>query len=164
MNIIEIEWSGPHLLDEALLAYSDTDFGLYAIYGTHNISGVDTLLYIGKVEDRNLGMRMSEHKNNYLDWAFPEYKIYFGRFGGEVHCLDAEWKSQINMSEIILIDFCQPPYNSQGLNGLVGKVKDDIIIFNWGKRHRLPFEVSTIWMQTFHHKSTWKPYSNLHNK
>lgn len=164
MRIIEINWSGAFKLDQALSAYTDIDYGLYVIYGTHNISGTDTLLYIGKVEDRNFGQRISEHKNDFLDWDFPEFTIYFGHFGAENFCLDDEWNSQINDAEKILIDFCQPPYNSQGLKGLLGKVDDNTIIFNWGKRHKLPFEVSTIWMQTSKHKGVWNPFSNLHNK
>ena len=46
--IIEIGWSGPYDLAQISKLNTNSDYGLYQIYGTHNIFGANTLLYIGK--------------------------------------------------------------------------------------------------------------------
>ena len=155
MTLFEIEWKGPFTIDEIVLLNDSIDCGLYQIYGTHNIMGTDSLMYVGQTRD-SFAARLPNR--DYIRWDYPEYKIYVGRFGGEDSCSKQDWHRQIDHAEQILIDYCQPPYNSQYLNGLSPSIADDIVILNFGKRHKLPYAVTTAWRQSSHQKGTWMPY------
>ena len=51
MKKIEIWWQGPFAIEDVKKFNSlRSDFGVYQIYGTHNIMGPNTLLYIGKAD------------------------------------------------------------------------------------------------------------------
>lgn len=158
MTLIEIEWKGPYTIQEICILNADIDYGVYQIYGTHNILGTDALLYIGQACDQTFSRRIPQRE--YITWDFPEYRIYVGRFGSSQVCTEQDWNTQINFGEQILIDYCQPPYNSQLLNGLSAGIPNDINLLNFGKRHKLPFTITTSWRQSSHNARLWKPYSN----
>lgn len=158
MTIIEVKWSGPFDLKTIQTLHSSEDFGVYQIYGTHNISGPKTLLYIGQANEQRFGGRIPQHE--WLDWDFPDFEIYVGRLGGDEQYDFDMWARQIHIVEKILIDHCQPPYNSKLLQGLDNSIDNQTLIINFGKRYKLPFEISTIWRQTKHNLGLWKPYTN----
>ena len=157
----EIEWKGPFSLEEISSLNTSIDYGIYQIYGTHNISGTDALLYVGQACDQTFSQRIPQRE--YISWEFPEYRIYIGRLGGSAVLSEEEWNKQISISEQILIDYCQPPYNSQLLNGLSASINNEINVLNFGKRHKLPFAITTSWRGSNHHKGIWKAFSNTHH-
>lgn len=158
MTLIEIDWKGPFTIEETVALNTDIDFGVYQIYGTHNILGTDALLYLGQACDQTFAQRLPQRE--YITWDFPEYRIYVGRFGSSQSCSEHDWNTQINYAEQIFIDYCQPPYNSQLLNGLSESVPSNINLLNFGKRHKLPFAITTTWKVSSFHNGQWKAYSN----
>ena len=158
MNLIEIKWEGPFTLEQVSALNSDIDYGVYQIYGTHNIIGTDSLLYIGLASAQTFSARLPQRE--WIHNEFHEFKIYIGRIGAAIGCTKDKWDQLISHTELILIDHCQPPYNSQGLNGLPNDIGNDILILNFGKRHKLPYSLTTAWQQSSFYKKNWKPYSN----
>jgi hypothetical protein len=137
---IEIWWEGPYTKEEVKAkSKGGSSYGLYQIYGTHNISGPNTLLYIGKADRQNFFKRIKQH--NWIDWESSTADIYIGRLGGVKQVDDDEWGGQIDKAERLLIYFCAPPYNSSGLKKY-GTIKDTVVL-NFNKKNRLPLEVST---------------------
>jgi hypothetical protein len=65
MNKIEINWQGPLKIEETEKLNTNIDFGIYQIYGTHNIFGPNSLLYIGKACDQYFSTRLLQHKQYY---------------------------------------------------------------------------------------------------
>ena len=61
VKVIELEWDGPHSVEQVSKFFDASDYGLYQIYGTHSVFGPDTLLYIGKAERQFFGTRFSQH-------------------------------------------------------------------------------------------------------
>jgi hypothetical protein len=68
------------------------------------------------------------------------------------------WSDQIDRAERLLIFYCSPPYNSQGLNDY-GKMEPTVVL-NYGKSKRLPYELSNLYeFSTFElPDSEWKEY------
>ena len=158
LSIIEAMWEGPYHLKEIKNFKGDSDYGLYQIYGTHNIYGPDTLLYIGKSQKRTCSERFSEHKE-WAEYEATSVDIYLGRLGGvDSTPSDRNWEDQIDQAERLLIYYCTPPYNSQGLNKL-GKIPTTIVL-NYGKRKKLPHEFSNIdeLSSYWKNESNWKLY------
>jgi hypothetical protein len=158
MAIIEIKWIGAYNPTTISSLRSSEDFGVYQIYGNHNISGPKTLLYIGQANDQFFGVRIPQH-----EWVSLEQldcEIYVGKLGSSEQCSPATWTKQVNIVEKLLVDYCQPPFNSQLLQGLDNLIDDETLLFNFGKRFKLPFEVSTMWRNSTFNQSIWKPYSN----
>jgi len=149
IEAIEIVWDGPYDFEQAIKkSDQDEDYGVYQLYGTHLIFGSDAILYIGKARDRTFSVRLKEHKKYWVDWEASKLQIYLGRIGGlkPARAVKGEWRdweTQIDRVERLLVYYCAPPYNSSGLNGF-GKMKPTILM-NYGVRHRLPFEVSTLY-------------------
>ena len=54
-STIHLIWEGPLTVETAKSANSGSDKGVYQIYGTHIISGPDTLLYVGRRAGRARG-------------------------------------------------------------------------------------------------------------
>jgi hypothetical protein len=168
VKIIEINWEGPLTFDMAKERKSGQDYGLYQAYGTHNIFGPDTLLYIGQAKEENqtFGVRMSQHEkcDDWIGgWASQEINIYLGKFGSRLEGEELknamnEWNYFINISECLLIHFCQPPWNTQHKNKISDDIGEETIIYNYGKRHKLPLEISTFWKQ-FKNSKEWKTFS-----
>ena len=161
IDIIEIYWKGPFKITkigEKRNKDYDSGKGIYQIYGTHNIYGPETLLYIGKTQDRTFAERFSEHKE-WVEWEPTGVDVYIGKLGGKDKMTESNWGSwnnQIDRAERLLIFFCSPPYNSQGLNNY-GEM-DPTIVLNYGKSMRLPFEASNLDDYCAIGKSGWKEY------
>jgi len=160
VDIIEIEWIGPFYFTTTLETVNNiqTDYGLYQIYGTHSVLGSDSLLYIGKAQEQKIATRLGQHEK-WLKKEHGEIKIYVGRFGGVARPNnDKQWGTEIDFAERLLIYNCAPPYNTTNLTDF-GQVSDTIVL-NYGKRHRLPFVVSTYSRDgDFYNNSEWKKYS-----
>lgn len=166
VEIIEIDWDGPFTLEKVIDECIELkDCGIYQIYGTHEVFGPDSLLYIGKTTQQNFCARMRQHYDWLDSWIPSEVKIYLGRLGGIEKVTESEWVSSIGKAERLLIFFASPPYNSQFIIG--GKSLDNIrttVIINFGKKHRLPTEVSTLslWGESYYGESNWQPYGGNH--
>jgi hypothetical protein len=163
-EVIEIQWEGPTPFTRLQDYNRDADYGVYQIYGTHAIFGSDTLLYIGKAERRTFAQRLADHERVWVDWEPSTLQVYLGRLGGlqPTHDQGGEWKeweNQIDRVERLLVFFCTPPYNSKGLNGPVSM--RPTIVLNYGLRHRLPLEVSSLYEDGEYasHRDLWKPYT-----
>jgi hypothetical protein len=145
IEIIEINWEGPFKITSiGEKCNEDYDYGIYQVYGTHNVYGPKTLLYIGKAQDRTFAKRFSEHKE-WIEWEPASIEIYIGRLGGNDKMTESKWdwwSNQIDRAERLLIFYCSPPYNSKGLNHY-GEM-DPTIVLNYGKSMRLPFEASNL--------------------
>ncbi len=154
VNILEIKWefSGnqTHELN------SGNDYDIYQVYGTHAVLGSDCLLYIGRATDQTFNRRFQQHE----DWIVKEHSnltFYFGRLGGISKPTDEQWTVEIDKAERLLIYNCSPPYNTQSISSY-GDIKNTIVL-NFGKRHRLPFEVSSFRNDTdFWQEGKWRVY------
>lgn len=144
---IKIYWSGPHSVNKVIAENnSATDCGVYQIYGSHNIYGPDTLLYIGRTCDNTFGGRLFDHQEEWINWEGTPAGVYLGRiagFKGTEEDDNDEWNSKIDRAERLLIYFCTPPYNSKNIVSY-GEMKDTIL-FNYKQRGRIPVEVSTLY-------------------
>ena len=160
VDIIEIEWLGSFDYKTALGTVNNiqTDYGLYQIYGTHAVFGSDSLLYIGKAQEQKIATRLGQHEK-WLNKEHGEIKIYIGRLGSVTRPIDGnQWGTEIDFAERLLIYNCAPPYNTTNVTDF-GQVSDTFVI-NYGKRHRLPFVVSTFSRDgDFYNNSEWKKYS-----
>jgi len=161
VDVIEIDWEGPLASSEVMEKRSeDWDFGVYQIYGTHNVLGPETLLYIGKAVERPFAQRVSEHRAEWTEWEASDVRVYLGRIGGlETMTKEGwpDWNAKIARAERLSIYFCAPPYNSQGLSSY-GQLPPTVVL-NYHRRNRLPLEVSTLYESSaLATKPQWKPY------
>jgi hypothetical protein len=44
------------------------DYGIYQIYGTHDLSGSDTLFYVGQADSGTFGFRIMAHQSDWGRW------------------------------------------------------------------------------------------------
>ena len=150
VDVVEIHWDGPITVDDVVrTANKAEDYGVYQLYGTHNVLGPNTLLYLGKAEASTFAERISSHAAEWIDWEASPVHVYLGRLGGlrptaRVGDEWKEWEDGISRAERLLIFFCAPPYNSQGLK-TYGRMKPTVVL-NYHRRHRLPAEVSTLYV------------------
>ncbi len=152
---IEIWWKGPFTKEEVKeFDDEDTCFGLYQIYGTHNVNGPNTLLYIGQANYQTFAKRVGQHE--WTDWEPSDTQFYLGFFGGTKKVTNKQWEEQISIAERLLIFFCAPPYNSQGLKNY-GDIKNTIVL-NFDKKNQLPSEVSTFYYETEFWEGDWYRY------
>lgn len=150
VDVVEIAWDGPYTPEQITSGmHRPIDYGVYQIYGTHNILGSDTLLYIGRAVDRPFGVRMGEHSEEWIKWEPSNVHVYLGRIGG----VDAmkkrrweEWDDQISKAEKLLIYFCSPLYNSGGIRSLAEMPLT--LILNLKRKHRLPVDISNVSTKT----------------
>lgn len=162
MNLIEIKWDGPYSYNDVMLKYDESDYGVYQIYGRHSVLNGDVLLNIGKAVNQCYAQRFKNPNKKWVDYAFHECRIYLGRLGGAQVCTEDEWNEQIGIAEQILIDYCQPPFNTQKSN-MINKLANDILILNHGQRVLLPYSITTYWRNSAFAENTWKPYTtNMH--
>jgi hypothetical protein len=158
IKLIEIVWFGPYTEESILNLKNSSDYGLYQIYGTHQIFGTDSLLYIGKSSEQLFADRLSQH-SNWLTLEQSKTIVYVGKFGS---CLgivnDNDWSYEIDIAEKLLVYHCSPPYNSQFINSVDYGTDENIVVLNFGLRHKLPFQVSTLATKTDKVNGTWKPY------
>lgn len=146
---IHIEWHGPFCIEEVLkgdkLIFNQ--IGLYQIYGNHLINGVDNLLYIGH-SIRSFSERFRDHNNIWIKHECSDLSIYLGVIW-ENEKIEPDLQTLfIRESEKLLIYYCSPPYNSAlvyDLNPNKEFMDENIMVINLWKKHRLPYEVSTLW-------------------
>lgn len=145
---IHIEWHGPFLIKDILKGDKKifNRIGLYQIYGDHPINGSDNLLYIGHT-CKSFKKRFQEH-GVWIHQEFTDDHIYLG----------AIWKQEeigpdnellfIKEAEKLLIYYSSPPYNSKlvyDMNQSDLFKDENIMVINVWQKHRLPYEVSTLW-------------------
>jgi hypothetical protein len=157
--VIDLEWEGPFTFEQQINQMNrDHDYGIYQIYGTHNVLGPDTLLYIGKAYDQFFADRIKAGHKHWIDWEPGSTHIYLGHVCGTEPMTEANWpvwEKMVNDAEALLIYFCSPPYNSSGLQSL--REMPPTIVSNYKRRHRLPPLVSNIYeMAPF---ADLKPYT-----
>ena len=162
LDLIEIAWDGPLPVEDVVSRmHGGADYGIYQLYGTHNVLGPDALLYIGKAQGRPFGQRIREHRDEWVEWEPSVVEVYLGRLGSTVAMtkeLWSEWEAKIAHAERLLIYFCAPPYNSSGLRSL--PEMPATIVLNHKRRHRLPLEVSTLLATTKIDTPTWKVFGD----
>jgi hypothetical protein len=152
-EIIVIKWEGPLKINDVLKTKNKAeDCGIYQIYGTHNVFGPDTLLYIGQAP-QSFADRISSHEDEWIKWEPVDVNIYLGRLGGYNGVSDKEWDLRITQAEQLIIYFCSPPYNRIKTFNM----KESVILLNYGKRHRLPLMYSTLY-ESEAPKENWKEY------
>jgi hypothetical protein len=145
-KVITIRWEGPlsrdKVVDEYHLDNEDRcDFGLYQIYGPHELyankkrpTSDNVLLYIGKTTSGSFfSGRISVQ--GFCDG--PEFEIYVGRIEGPQYDADTlTWEQAVSDAEKILINKYAPPYNSQGCGDLTRDRlgNPDVVLKNVGEK------------------------------
>jgi len=147
VRTIHVQWEGP--LD-GRTAKSCTrrpaDFGVYQVYGSHPVYGLNTLLYVGRAADQTFGERL--RKEEWLlegEHGQGECTFFLGRLAGSKTPDDIEWGIQISDVESLLILAHKPSYNCHGIKGLGDKSEKrigDLRVLNWGTFGVLLPEVS----------------------
>lgn len=159
ITAIDILWDGPYSLEEIAKNFHEVeDYGVYQIYGTHGLLGPDTLLYIGKAEDRQFGKRIPAHKE-WIDWEPNNTNVFVGRLSGQNKLEESqtsEWKEMISRAERLLIYYCTPPYNSQHIK--TSSSCPPTIVLNYRRHHRLPLMVSNLYETTPVWEKDFRPY------
>ena len=154
-NVVHLKWTGPYTLDEVEKEGKDekTSYGIYQVYGTHPIYGLDILLYIGQASDQTFARRLAEHP--WRDFEFDDsdkVHVRLGRLWGELksqpentELANVEWAKSIDTAERLLITSHKPAWNKQNAGYLCDDVNDpcrNAHVLNWGQRGRLLPEVS----------------------
>lgn len=146
MKLLRIWWEGPLTYSEVGEKSAEVDYGLYQIYGHHNVFGPNSLIYIGKAEQQTFAARFAQHWENWLKFE-REVTIYLGRIHHEDRREDdnwAEWQQLVSDAEKLLIHWHTPPYNSQFISEYTGR---PLHVQCWGDRGRLLPEFSSHWPQ-----------------
>jgi|GEM_PF-2384761 len=142
-HFIEIYWEGPFTVEEVKDKKDEAvDYGLYQIYGNHEVHGPQSLLYIGMANEQTFSRRFASHKN-WLVFESQEASIYLGYFGnGQMKTPGGKgWHNQIKYAEEMLIYYCSPPYNSKSL--FSHPDISGLVLMNYGFKFRLPFTLNT---------------------
>jgi hypothetical protein len=156
IKIIHIIWEGPLTPAQASAKSGPTDYGVYQIYGTHETSGPNTLLYIGQADANPFNGRINAHEEEWGRWNAQETSVYLGRISGTEAISDNDWGRLIDEAEAVLIWKIGVPYNSSRIKSL--KYNYPILVVNHGHRHRLPECVSTI--SEFDNRKTLKEFGS----
>lgn len=161
LKILKLYWEGPFSVDEAIEKFNnqETDYGLYQIYGNHNVNGTDNLLYVGKAQNNIFRYRFEDHKKSWIDKEPSKVELYVGRFFDEKQPTTQDWDNYIDASEKMIIYHCQPSYNIREKFIAPTFPTIEYLILNIGKRHKLPAEISTFYFknhETTNPKNTWK--------
>ncbi|WP_109830118.1 hypothetical protein [Reichenbachiella versicolor] len=157
IKIIEVIWDGPLKIGDIESLNKSSDYGIYQIYGHHEVYGSDSLLYLGKAQERLFSTRLMEHRNNWFEWESSELNIYVGRLGGVEKTRKKNWSSDIAEAERLLIHYCTPAYNSSNIQNL--NMEKDIVILNYGKKKSLPYSVTSLYHNSqFWEENSWKVY------
>lgn len=142
MKKIEINWEGPFSIKNIEKFDTDIDYGIYQLYGTHNIFGPNTLLYIGQANELDFSTELAQQKD-WFEWEYSEIEIFIGRLGGVTKKKYDELEKEIFEALVLLIYYSSPPYNIHYLDDY-GDIEDTLVL-NFGKKNRLPLEISTYW-------------------
>lgn len=142
-HFIEIYWEGPFTVEEVEKKMDKSvDYGLYQIYGHHEVHGPQSLLYIGMANQMMFGERFKQH-SNWLKFESDQVSIYLGYLGSKVspEIKDDDWEKLIAISEKLIIHYCSPPYNTQHLNE--HPTEKGVVVMNYGKKFRLPYTMNS---------------------
>lgn len=145
-KIIHIYWQGPLQLAEIKSMNNEShDYGVYQIYGTHRVYGMNTLLYIGMASQQTFSTRIGQE--GWDIWEFNEGKveIRLGRLYGEQTPSDKQWEKQIDLAEVLLINAHKPAHNASNvgdLSPLRDKALRNVHLLNWDDFGALLPEVS----------------------
>src|SRR5271165_5839206 len=150
-EIIHLDWEGPWTAeyvstpDRTLKHVVPEGYGIYQIYGTHSITGPDTLLYIGRANGRTFPQRIAEHSSKWLQWEPEPVRIHFGRIAAPdgLHPSPDRLGQMIDWAESLAIYFNGPAYNNASIREL-RYCEPEIIVVNHGQRGRLPGCISNI--------------------
>ena len=116
---VRVEWDGPFSVEEVTRKYdSDSDYGLYQVYGEHVVFGSDSLLYIGKACKQSFARRIQQHAAGWLSEENAPM-IYLGQIveGDYVKGdKNKDWEEVVDAVEALTIYWHSPPYNSQHIN------------------------------------------------
>ena len=141
---IHVQWDGPYTYEEAEeLKDSNSDYGVYQIYGSHPVYGSDILVYIGKASQQTFGLRLSQELWNLHNQDSSRVAVYVGRLSTYNVTPSSEvWTQEISLVERLLIYSHWPAGNSSGLHVKFGEDLHYVQVLNWGKYRDLLPEVS----------------------
>lgn len=144
---VRIHWTGPFAPDKIPVnSEYDDNFGLYQIYGMHEVFGPQSLLYIGKAEHLSFSERINQHLHNWLYYN-SDAQVRLGLLDREDYKHEpgdwSDWKQLLRDVEALTIFWHTPPYNSKNI-GYYGGPK--LRVQNYGQRGRLLPEFSTDWV------------------
>ena len=164
---IHLLWKGPHTFGDVLQMDGGMDFGIYQVYGPHQASRTDSLLYVGKANDQTFSARFKNHhllqNPDTADGLWEDNTALLRFFTGRVHATqqdqyaidDELWGTYIDMAERLLICAHTPHWNAQGVRGINTEgtdAYDNCHVLNWGMRASLLPEVSGVrhvWTEEF---------------
>ena len=156
LSILEIIWQGPFTLADSQSTKHQSKFrknGLYQIYGTHEVFGSGSLLYIGKTQE--FAERLASHESWLAD-EYDEVQVYLGTVQNSKYKLQniAEFNNPVSAAEKLLVYFTSPPYNSHYIEDYKDQQAEEgkhTLVMNFGRKRSLPPEVSTLW----YHSPAW---------
>ena len=161
-QLIEIEWDGPFKTEDVKALTSESDYGVYQIYGAHVVYGSDVLLYIGKAVQQHFGTRVPQHAG----WIDDNHdagriRIYVGRLAGEATPSDTVWGRHIDLAERLLLFCHSPALNVQKNLGSLDADLQDVHVLNWGHRANLLPEVSGVrWTNKLGSRPTFREFDS----
>lgn len=118
IDIVKIDWDGPFSSDEVSKFDGPTDCGIYQIYGAHAMYGTPALLYIGQCDSSRFATRLKQHEQEWMKYESMVPMIFMGRLCDVGNASEEEVGRMIDDAERMLIYFCAPSYNSEGLKRL----------------------------------------------
>jgi hypothetical protein len=142
IEIIQIEWDGPFTFSEITRFTSETDYGVYQIYGGHPLYGSNALVYIGKARDQCFWVRIPQEKYWQDNRDANRLNVYLGRLAGAHTPTDDVWGRQIDLAERLLIFAHSPANNTQKNINRIDADLQNIHVLNWGYHRNLLPEVS----------------------
>lgn len=151
IKVINILWEKiPFDFEIIKTKNSESDFGLYQVYGKHNVYGQNALLYIGQSNIQKFSNRLKDRWEFIESSCIPKFiclgKIVKSKNASEPFEYEInEWEKIINIAEKILIKTHTPAMNKQDVTGLFNKEQDEnYLILNWGDYGKLLPEVSNL--------------------
>jgi hypothetical protein len=142
LRLIHLVWEGPKPIEEVYNAMAESDFGVYAIYGTHAITGPDTLMYVGQSNMQQFGGRLRSHN---LNWGLEQptaLKVCLGRVVGWNTLTDEQWGVLVDDAEALTIYYTRPAMNCARKETL--RQMEPTLVLNHKRRHRLPMCITNI--------------------
>jgi hypothetical protein len=132
------------------------DYGIYQIYGHHHAYGDNTLLYIGKAEERTFSVRLSvDDRSEFWTSSCRPTSIRLGKLvksDNEETPVDwdiKDWGKMINVAEILLIKSHSPALNRKDNTGrfdINSFGNEQYLVINWNDYGKLLPEVSSLRM------------------
>jgi hypothetical protein len=137
---------------------TDSDFGIYQIYGSHPVYGSDVLLYIGRAQGGSFGWRVPQHEHWIDNHDDGRIRVHLGRLTGEATPSDEVWSQHIALAERLLIYAHQPAVNQRMGLGEAQAELHNVHVCNWGRKADLLPEVSGVRWTDKHAARPKDPY------